>query len=56
MLNSFRDSVAKVQMNVDQSNIITQEQAKATQEIAQMLTDLSSVGKKLMDFAVNNAD
>jgi methyl-accepting chemotaxis protein len=56
MLNSFRDSVAKVQMNVDQSNIITQEQAKATQEIAQMLTDLSLVGKKLMDFAGNNAD
>lgn len=51
MLNKFRDSVSRVSKNIEQSNIITQEQAKATQEIAQMLEGLRVVGQQLMAMA-----
>lgn len=51
MLNRFRDAVEKVLKNVEQSDIITQEQAKATQEIARKLEGLRLVGQKLMSAA-----
>lgn len=47
MLYKFRESVIRVQKNVEQSNIITQEQAKATQELSQKLDSLKAVGEKL---------
>lgn len=51
LLDAFRSSVEKVAKNVEVSNVITQEQAKATQELAQMLENLRSVGGKLMGMA-----
>lgn len=51
MLRKFRDSVSQVLTNVEQSNIITKEQAQATQEIAQMLEGLRVIGQKLMGMA-----
>lgn len=51
MLNKFRNSVESVLRNVEQSNLITQEQAKANQNIAQMLDNLRDVGGKLMEMA-----
>jgi len=53
MLEEFRGSVEQVLKNVDQSDVITQEQAKATQEIAQMLEGLKTVGQRLMELAEN---
>lgn len=47
ILNKFRESVIRVQKNVEQSNVITQEQAKATQELSQKLDGLRAVGEKL---------
>ncbi len=47
MLNKFQESVKCVLKNVDHSDIITQEQAKATQEIASMLEEIQRVGIKL---------
>ena len=47
MLNKFRESVIQVRENVEHSNIISQEQAKATQVLAQRLDDLRSVGEKI---------
>lgn len=55
MLNRFRHSVERVSKNVEQGNIITQEQAKANQEIAQMLEGLREVGRQLIDFAAQKA-
>lgn len=51
MLNKFRDSVGQVLRNVEQGNVITQEQAKATQEIAQMLEGVRTTGQKLIAMA-----
>jgi methyl-accepting chemotaxis protein len=51
MLSKFRDSVSRVSKNIEQSNVITQEQAKATQEIAQMLEELRVVGQQLRAMA-----
>ncbi|QJW47591.1 chemotaxis protein [bacterium BFN5] len=51
MLGNLSNSVLKVVNNVEQSNVITQEQAKATQSIAQMLEDLRNIGQKLMDMS-----
>jgi hypothetical protein len=48
MLKKFRGSVERVSHNVEQSNVISQEQAKANQEIAQMLEGLREVGSNLM--------
>jgi methyl-accepting chemotaxis protein len=49
MLNKFRNSVEYVLRNVEHSNEITQEQAKANQNIAAMLDSLRGIGEKLMD-------
>lgn len=49
MLNQFQESVGQVLSNVDQSNVITREQASATQEIAEKLEGLRIVAKKLVD-------
>ncbi|SDF63594.1 hypothetical protein SPACI_024810 [Sporomusa acidovorans DSM 3132] len=35
--------------NVEQSNFIIKDQAKATQEIAQMLEGLKTIGQQLVD-------
>lgn len=51
MLKRFRLSVTRVQQNVEQSNAITQEQAKATQLLSQMLDGLRSVGEKLKNIS-----
>lgn len=51
MLTKFRSSVESVLKNVDQSNIITQEQAAATQEIAHMLDDLRIISQKLINMS-----
>ncbi|MDR3563028.1 MAG: methyl-accepting chemotaxis protein [Negativicutes bacterium] len=51
MLKRFRESVLRVQKNVEQSTGITQEQAKATQALSQMLEDLRAVGEKLKTMA-----
>lgn len=48
MLKNFRSSVKLVSSNVEQSNVITHEQAKANQEIAQMLDGLRKIGGNLM--------
>lgn len=50
-LMTFRTSVEQVLENVKQSHSITQEQAKATQEIARMLEDLRGIGQSLIEFA-----
>lgn len=49
MLSKFSESVNQVVKNVDQGYVITQEQAKATQEIAQMLDGLRGVGQQLIN-------
>ncbi|TCL38863.1 propionate catabolism activator [Anaerospora hongkongensis] len=54
MLLLLRDTNSKVLKNIEQGNIITQEQAKATQEITRMLEGVRSVGQKLMDMAKND--
>lgn len=51
MLQRFRESVILVQKNVEQSNIIAQEQAKATQVLAEKLDELRVVGEKLTSMA-----
>ena len=56
MLGNFRKSIEQVLKNVEQSNIITQEQAKATQHIAKMLEDLRLVGQKLIHLAESTVE
>ena len=51
MLIRISNSVDQVLTNVEQSNLITQELAKATQEIAHMLEGLRAVGQNLMVMA-----
>lgn len=51
MLNRFRDSVIRVQKNVEQSNLITQEQARSTQVLSQRIDSLKAVGEKLTTMA-----
>ncbi|MDR3563093.1 MAG: methyl-accepting chemotaxis protein [Negativicutes bacterium] len=51
MLLRFSQSVGQVQNNVEQGNLISQELAKATQEIAHMLEALRTVGQQLLDLA-----
>ncbi|MEN6411415.1 MAG: PrpR N-terminal domain-containing protein [Veillonellales bacterium] len=51
ILDNLESCVTKVVSDIAQSNVITQEQAKATQSIAQMLEGLRDVGQKLMDMA-----
>jgi hypothetical protein len=55
MLIRFSTSVDQVLVNVDQSNTITQELARATQEIAHMLDGLRAVGQNLMIMAEDRA-
>ncbi|AFM41787.1 methyl-accepting chemotaxis protein [Desulfosporosinus acidiphilus SJ4] len=47
MLKKFRESVIRVQKNVEQSNVITKEQATSTQELARKLDSLKVLGEKL---------
>jgi sugar diacid utilization regulator len=47
MLNKFHNSVDQVIKNVETNNIITQEQARATQEIACMIEGLQKIGRKM---------
>lgn len=54
MLQKFRCSVEQVSVNVQQSNAISQEQAKANQEISQMLEGLREVGRRLSDAAAGS--
>jgi len=54
MLSRFQNSVKSVLKNVENSDIITQEQAKATQDIAQMLENLQRVGGKLSETAIKS--
>jgi hypothetical protein len=56
MLNQFRNSVERVLTNVEQCNVITQEQAGATQEIAQMLDSLRMVSQRLVEMAEEKND
>jgi len=51
MLLRFSKSIDMVLKNVGQGNLITQELAKATQEIARMLEDLRVVGQNLITMA-----
>lgn len=54
LLNHFRFSVERVWKNIEQTNAITQEQAKATQEINLMLEAIQLTGHKLMELAGGN--
>lgn len=49
MLNQFRSSVKSVLQNVEHSNVITQEQVKANQEITQRLDSLMDIGGNLIE-------
>ncbi|MCB2360566.1 methyl-accepting chemotaxis protein [Clostridium estertheticum] len=49
MLNQFRSSVKSVLKDVEHSNVITQEQVKANQEIAQRLDSLMNIGGNLIE-------
>lgn len=55
MLQKFRNSVERVSGNVQQSNIICQEQAKANQEMAQTLERLRDVGRQLIEITKRTA-
>lgn len=48
MFKIFQDSVLHVQRNIEQSNIITQEQADATQLIAEKLETIREIGEQLI--------
>jgi len=56
IISNFQQSVKVVLENVDQSNTIIQEQAKANQEMAKMLEDLRNVAQKLMNMAEMNVE
>lgn len=56
MLNKFRHSVEQVAKNVRQSNGITQEQARANQEIAQMIDHLKEAAGKLIRMIEDRQD
>ena len=51
MINQFCNSVDQVLKNAEQSKIITQEQAGATQEITEMLDGLKMVSEKLLELS-----
>lgn len=51
VLTRFRNSVNDVLKNVEMNSLITQEQSKATQEIAQKIEGLRAIGQKLMQLA-----
>lgn len=56
MLNQIRNSVGQVLTDVEQYNVISQDQARANQEIAKMLESLREVGKKLLDLVADRHD
>ncbi len=47
MLKEFRESVIRVLNNVEQCNVISQEQANATQVLSEQLDNLRIIGEKL---------
>lgn len=47
LLNKFQGTMEEIVNGVFQNNVIAQEQAKATQEIAQMVEELQQVGNEL---------
>ncbi|AFM01699.1 MULTISPECIES: sugar diacid recognition domain-containing protein [Desulfitobacterium] len=51
LLMTFQDTMEEIVDGVFQNNVIAQEQAKATQEIAQMVEELQQVGTELNDLA-----
>lgn len=51
MLTRFQQSVDHVRRTVEQTDQITQEQAKATQEISRMLENIQQVGQQLLTIA-----
>lgn len=51
MLDEFSNSVELVSKNIEQSNVITQEQAKATQDIARMIDDIRVIGQEMLNMA-----
>lgn len=55
MLMKFRNSLEQLLKNVEHTDIITQEQDKATQEIARMLDELQMAGRKLTEDAVKSS-
>ncbi len=55
MLNRFRESVAEVLNNIEQSSGIAHEQAEDTGEMAQMVERLRQVGQKLLTMAENDS-
>lgn len=50
MLNKFRVLIDDMYKKIEAGNLITQEQVKATQELAQMLEDIRCVGQTLLSF------
>jgi len=53
LLTQICSSVGQVLKDVEHCNVISQEQAKANQEIAEMLESLRRVSKKLLDLVTN---
>ncbi len=53
MLNQFQATIEQVVDGIEQSGAVSQEQAKATQDIANMVGDLQRVGQKLFAIAGN---
>lgn len=51
LLSTFQDTMEEIANGVFQNNVIAQEQAKATQEIAQMVEELQQVGTELNELA-----
>ncbi|RNC62841.1 MAG: Methyl-accepting chemotaxis protein 4 [Candidatus Dichloromethanomonas elyunquensis] len=54
VLKRFQDSVFRVQKNVEESNEITQEQAKSIQILSQKVDALKTIGEKIMKMSTNN--
>lgn len=54
MLKQFQSSIEAALSNIEQGNIITQEQAKANQNIASMIDELRNVGYRLMTLVDKN--
>lgn len=48
VLKSFQSSVENVRKNIQHTNLITQEQAKATQEISQRLEEIQAIVENLL--------
>jgi hypothetical protein len=55
VLAAFQTAVGCVLTNAEQSSSVIQDQAKATQEIAQMLENLRSIGEQLVSMTNDNS-